>query len=266
MKYLITLILCLLINYSYSQKSLKCGRYEFFYQKENSIWQKIKYNGSELKSISNGNNLFLIFECNSINISKDNSFLMIRQILSDKVPKDSIEYLSTYEAPYIVINSNNDSFAPDFVTIQNKKLVFFSNSQGRGEFVDNHNLLYEDNKYYFIDDFIEKLPSYVKNKSVILNIDSVKELMSNNPINNKNVKLYNDIAFFLSYNESIYLLNKILEKYPNRVVAYLNLADSYWAINKKDLAKENYKKYVALMKSQNKDLKKIPKQVWERIK
>jgi predicted chitinase len=26
MKYLITLILCLLINYSYSQKSLKCGR------------------------------------------------------------------------------------------------------------------------------------------------------------------------------------------------------------------------------------------------
>jgi len=265
-KNIIILLLCLLLTRSYSQQSQKCGKYEFFHQKEKNIWQKIKYKGSELKAISNESNLFLIFDCSSVNISKDNSFLLIRQILSDKFEKDSIEYLSTYEAPYIVIDSDNDAFAPDFVSIQDKKLVFFSNSQGKGEFADDHNLLYEGKKYFFIEDFMEKLPDEVKNKRVILNVDSVEELIQNNPINNKNVRLYNDIAFFLGYKESIYLLQKILEKYPSRVVAYLNIADSYWLSGDKTKAQENYKKYVALMKSQNKEIRKIPNRVWTRIK
>lgn len=88
-------------------------------------------------------------------------------------------------------------------------------------------------------------------------------------VTNQNVKKLNDFAYSLgNINPSfaIDLLQEIIKKYPNRVVAYLNLADNYWAINKKDLAKENYKKYIALMKSQNKDLKRIPKQVWERLK
>ncbi len=86
-------------------------------------------------------------------------------------------------------------------------------------------------------------------------------------VTNQNVKKLNDFAYSLgNINPSfaIDLLQKIIKKYPNRFVVYLNLADNYWAINKKDLAKENYKKYIALMKSQNKDLKKIPQEVWER--
>ena len=81
--------------------------------------------------------------------------------------------------------------------------------------------------------------------------------------------MLNDFAYKLeNINPSvgINILQKILQKFPNRVVAYLNLADSYWVIGNQDLAKENYKKYVELMKSQNKDLKKIPKEVLERIK
>ena len=265
-KKIITLLLCLLLFRAYSQHSLKCGRYEFFHQKKKNIWQKIRYNGYELKAISNEDNLFLIVDCSSINISKDQNFLAVRQILSDKLPKDSVQYLSTYEAPYIMINSKTDAFAPDFVSIQDKKLVFFSDSKGNAEFVDQHNLLYEGKKYFPIEDFMKKLPNEVNNKSVILNADSIEELIHNNPLNSENVKLYNDIAFFLGPKESIYLLQKLLLKYPRRVVTYLNIGDSYWEIGAEDLAKENYKKYVALMKSQNKELRKIPNRVWERIK
>ena len=88
-------------------------------------------------------------------------------------------------------------------------------------------------------------------------------------ISSKNLSMLNDFAYKLeNINPSvgINILQKILQKFPNRVVAYLNLADSYWVIGNQDLAKENYKKYVELMKSQNKDLKKIPKEVLERIK
>jgi hypothetical protein len=80
----------------------------------------------------------------------------------------------------------------------------------------------------------------------------------------------NDISYFAykskGYNESIYILNEVIEKSPNRVVAYLNIADCYWEINKKEKSKENYEKYIQLMKKQKKDLKKIPKYVYDRLK
>ena len=96
-------------------------------------------------------------------------------------------------------------------------------------------------------------------------------LLKNIPITESNINKYNDLAFYLAQNEkisfeAIYLYNEILQKFPDRIVAYLNLGDCYWSIGNEDLAKENYKKYIDLMKSQKKDLNKIPKYVWERIK
>ena len=87
---------------------------------------------------------------------------------------------------------------------------------------------------------------------------------------NLSINEFNNVAFFSykskAYDESIYILNKIIKKYPARTVAYLNLADCYWELKDKDKAKENYKKYIQLMTEQKKDLKKIPKYVYERIK
>lgn len=85
-----------------------------------------------------------------------------------------------------------------------------------------------------------------------------------------NTDEFNNVAFFAykskAYAESIYILKKVIEKFPNRVVAYLNIADCYWATNEKEKAVENYQKYCQLMKSKKKDLKKIPKYVYERLK
>jgi hypothetical protein len=88
-------------------------------------------------------------------------------------------------------------------------------------------------------------------------------------ISSENINKINDFAFKLENINpvvSINVLQKILQKYPDRVVAYLNIANSYWNSGKKDQAIENYKTYLSLMKSQKKDLNKVPKYVRERIK
>lgn len=85
-----------------------------------------------------------------------------------------------------------------------------------------------------------------------------------------NLDDYNNVAYILSRNGNqkvaIELLQQIIKKFPSRAVAYLNLADSYWCIGENVKAKTNYSEYLSLMKSQKKDLNKIPQYAKDRIK
>ncbi len=85
-----------------------------------------------------------------------------------------------------------------------------------------------------------------------------------------NIDEVNDVAYYLEqssvFKESVYLLKEILKKDAQRVVAWLNMADAQWGANNKIDAKVSYQKYLALMKSQGKDLSKIPTRVYDRIK
>jgi hypothetical protein len=97
----------------------------------------------------------------------------------------------------------------------------------------------------------------------------IKPCLYCTPLSNQNVDKYNNIGYYLeqsgAYSESIYLLDRITKKYPKRIVAWLNLADAQWAVEEYQNAKKSYQKYYELMKEQKKDLKKIPKYVYERI-
>ncbi|MFJ2685489.1 tetratricopeptide repeat protein [Pseudomonas sp. NPDC087342] len=77
----------------------------------------------------------------------------------------------------------------------------------------------------------------------------------------------NDLGFLLGetgyYQESIELLNAVIARNPNRTVAYLNLADSYWGLKDKVRAAKAYKQYAALMTDAGK-ASKIPARVAER--
>ena len=85
-----------------------------------------------------------------------------------------------------------------------------------------------------------------------------------------NLNKLNDVAYYLeqcgAYKESISLLDEILKNEPQRLVAWLNLADAQWGNEDKLNAKIAYKKYISQMKSQHKDVKKIPQRVYDRIK
>jgi hypothetical protein len=112
----------------------------------------------------------------------------------------------------------------------------------------------------------EVLKNLKEKKETNLSIENLNEILKNEELNQKTVQKYNDIAYYLQQknvnNEAIFLLEKIIEKYPNRTVAYLNLADAYDGIDNKEKAKENYEKYINLMKQDNKEAK-IPKRVLE---
>ena len=113
-----------------------------------------------------------------------------------------------------------------------------------------------------------KQKNYSLIKDLLLN-DGIYRYLSLFPISKINMPKYNDIAYFLqeakAYHESIYLLEKILEKFPNRTVAYLNLGDAYWGLENKGKAIEAYQTYIKQMKENGKE-KKIPKVVLERVK
>ncbi|QKF67307.1 hypothetical protein AVENP_1762 [Arcobacter venerupis] len=108
----------------------------------------------------------------------------------------------------------------------------------------------------------------LKNKKNIplFSKEYIFSLFNTYELNLKTLTQYNDIAYYLQQananNEAIFLLEKILEKFPNRTVAYLNLADAYDGLGNKEKAKENYEKYMNLMKQDNKEAK-IPKRVLE---
>ncbi len=96
----------------------------------------------------------------------------------------------------------------------------------------------------------------------------LKFLLNNIELTNQNVQKYNDIAYYLGKSkankEAIFLLEKIVELFPKRTVAHINIGDAYWDVGEKQKAKESYKKYLSQMKSSGKE-DKIPTQILKRI-
>lgn len=88
------------------------------------------------------------------------------------------------------------------------------------------------------------------------------------PICRQTVQQYNDMAYYCekggNYKESIYILNKVLNQFPKRTVAYINLGDSYWGLKKTQKAHKAYNKYIELMRKSGKE-SRIPKRVYERM-
>lgn len=93
-------------------------------------------------------------------------------------------------------------------------------------------------------------------------------LLENLTFNFQNISQYNNIAYYLQQaganQESAYLLGKIIEKFPDRTVAYLNLGDAYYELGNKDRATKAYQIYIEQMKKKEWE-KKIPKRVLERV-
>lgn len=77
----------------------------------------------------------------------------------------------------------------------------------------------------------------------------------------------NDLGFLFEQAghpaEAAELLQHIIRKHPGRVVAYLNLADAYWAMGQREQAREAYGQYHGKMLANGKQAR-IPSRVMER--
>jgi tetratricopeptide (TPR) repeat protein len=100
------------------------------------------------------------------------------------------------------------------------------------------------------------------------NLNVLKTILNDISVNKKTLTPYNNIAYYLqkagSNKEAIYLLEKILKKYPTRTVAHYNLADAYWALGEKKKAIVSYTTYIEQMCNAGKE-KRIPKVVRDRV-
>lgn len=77
----------------------------------------------------------------------------------------------------------------------------------------------------------------------------------------------NDLGFLFEqaghYPEAVELLQHITRKHPDRVVAYVNLADAYWALGDREQARQAYGQYHEKMTAAQKQAR-IPPRVLER--
>ncbi|WP_367302742.1 tetratricopeptide repeat protein, partial [Pseudomonas syringae] len=95
----------------------------------------------------------------------------------------------------------------------------------------------------------------------------VESYLDNYGYSKDDQQLLNDVAYFwqqANFNsDAIWLLEKVIDNNPERVVAYLNLADAYWSEGDKKTAQKNYNIYIGIMTKQGKQ-QKIPSRVMAR--
>ena len=124
-------------------------------------------------------------------------------------------------------------------------------------------------EYEIIDslgDFIKRAKDDTKDKLIL--VSRYKILIEVYPLNKENEYIYNNLGYFLykrgMYKESIYVLDSVINYDNKRVVAFLNIADSYWSDGQKNKANKYYANYFDLMKSTGKE-NKVPKYVYKRL-
>jgi hypothetical protein len=157
--------------------------------------------------------------------------------------------------------------------------TLFSQFSGNGQ---NLKFLSVDEKLIEITkDFkyvLEKLPQGEKGKLFYTVDEAGIKVRRNIPqefvyemtliISDDNVGALNDYAYYLSRSQNnvlaALLLREIHKKYPDRVVATLNLADAYWDIGMKSDACPLYKKYANKMTTMGKSTR-IPTLVKSRV-
>ena len=227
----------------------------------------------------------LVFPVFLIIISQSFVDLDRNQFKIETQPNKKILYYSLNEIENIIIDDE------DSIYTMNGKFKFYEEVATLNWYT--YNLFYDKvliGRYYLDSDFMNRQTEIcvsnkkIKNKfSILKECINLIELDSNDlfPKIQNSIKKYpkefykspeilNNKGFFLYkykyYKEALLFLNRTIELFPNRTVVYLNIADCYWKLKDNEKAITNYKKYLSLMQSQNKDLKKVPKRVYERIK
>ena len=131
-------------------------------------------------------------------------------------------------------------------------------------------LLTKQKNRVFFKSTLKQIEKTLKQKKDLktYNKEFFQKMLPQKPIEKKTLTTYNNIAYYLQKagvnKEAVYLLEKILEKFPKRMVAYYNLGDAYWALGDKKKAKKAYSTYIKMMKAKGKE-KRIPKVVKQRV-
>ncbi|GEJ46090.1 type IV pilus biogenesis/stability protein PilW [Chryseobacterium sp. ON_d1] len=204
----------------------------------------------------------------NLKINDDNSFTF--NVGKVKKNKGFLKVSKESNVTYLDFTDGiSGMYANDTISIQNS-----GNSMNKYTHFKECNEMYIHlvKKSYF--DNLYSLLSCQKNLSdfvVSCKLSDIKKMIIEVPIKDNNIDQYNNLAYYLAKTKNgnqfaIIILKEIIQKYPHRTVAYLNLADSFWIAGEKEEASLNYEQYLSLMKSQKNNSRKIPQYVLERVK
>lgn len=119
---------------------------------------------------------------------------------------------------------------------------------------------------------IEKLLDKKQITEAIEGLNIYDAVLFKQQLNSRNVLLLNNLAYYLEQNshyyESAIILEAIVELFPDRVAARINLGDAYWHLNidyYRQKAKVHYQRYVEMMQRNGRE-KRIPDRIWIRLK
>jgi len=184
--------------------------------------------------------------------------------------KIKLQYMGNNELGYIYTLSNDKNNS-----VLNVELYEYANGKicnlERKSFF-NDKLTIINNKLYNCKPLnnniisLDELLSIAKENNLknILTKNEIRLLFIYSKLTDKTLTKYNNIAYYLqkagASKEAIFILEKILSKYPNRTVAHYNIADAYWDIDDKENAIKHYKIYVKQMKQKGKQ-NKIPNKI-----
>ncbi|MBT2622082.1 tetratricopeptide repeat protein [Chryseobacterium sp. ISL-6] len=228
--------------------------------------KKTIYNGLIINEMSVSTNFIqekenhfsIIYELNAsvtkvkekytFSFSSSGIHLIYKEVI--KYGKDGIMGNRIYMDSY---NMKNKTFE-DLQSLGNQVKEVFVRSNPTINYIDFRNVKFaEENFKSSGEDIFVGYPSLPKSNIKIINVE-----------------IANNQAFSLAqkgeHNDSKVLLVNILSQYPDRVVAYLNLADTDWALGNKEQARKNYNLYISLMQKQQKNLDKIPQRAYKRSK
>lgn len=231
--------------------------------------------------IKNENITLLIEDDNCISLENKEGSLLFERCFENCIVK--IRHNSIKGIPLTIISGQN-SMDIDFLKKENNwfsnSITYYrSSSSGEEKMVQQINVSLKDFDFNNVAKQFGKTTSKstvslddISNKEKLMQLDiyKISDILKAYPISNQNITIYNDAAYNLiegeNFNEARIILLDIVNFSPDRVVAYLNLGDAQWGFDDNENAKKSYLKYISLMKSQGKDLNKIPKRVYERTK
>ena len=259
------------------------GKYQQVLKKELKNFTGRPYNGYSLRTVKNKLVLRLSYprdrggsvESYSIFINYKNQVFSLEEILYEKLNLCNFALMERYVINMKKFKNKNLATLDPLSIYETLEKHKFNSQYFRkiciSEMKDEYNTMLQ--KFYTKD--FNKLKTYIDSKIVIQTHDlDNKQCLPEEYLDkylclntDKGTTISNNIAFFLekthNYKEAIYLLEKILQKYPNRTVAYYNIGDAYWAIGEKEKAKKAYRTYIEQMKAKGKE-EKIPRVVMER--
>ena len=182
-------------------------------------------------------------------------------------------FYKNYNDFLLKLDINDDTFFSYDGNVMCEKRVFLYKTRASLEeklktLKISNNLILNSLETFLKPDYAKKYDSKFTFKDSAFNLDVLKAILKDIKLKKKNLTTYNNIAYYLqkagANEEAIYLLEKILEKFPKRTVAYYNLGDAYWGLGDKTKAIRAYQTYIEQMRVKGKS-KKIPQIVKDRV-